>query len=101
MTLSIFGSVMTAVPMLAYADAPAAIEFLCRAFGFRVTMRMDDTDGAVGHAELVLGDGTVMLSTAWREAGFQPPNELDGVHGQVWCEVDDVDAHYARAHDAG
>jgi uncharacterized glyoxalase superfamily protein PhnB len=92
---------MPVVPMLSYADAPTAIEFLCRAFGFRATMRVDGPDGAVGHAELVLGDGTVMIATTWREAGFRSPNELDGVHAQVWCEIDDVDAHYVRAHDAG
>jgi uncharacterized glyoxalase superfamily protein PhnB len=92
---------MPAVPMLVYADAPAAIEFLCRAFGFRVAYRMDGANGSIGHAELHLGDGVVMLATAWPEAGFRSPSELDGVHSQVWCEVDDVDAHSTVAHAAG
>ena len=43
------------VPMLAYADAPAALEFLCRAFGFEQRFRMDMPDGTIGHAELALG----------------------------------------------
>jgi uncharacterized glyoxalase superfamily protein PhnB len=38
------------VPMLAYADAPAALAFLCEAFGFEVRFRMDMPDGTVGHA---------------------------------------------------
>lgn len=85
------------VPMLAYADAPAAIDFLCRAFGFEVTLRMDGEDGSVGHAELVLGVATVMVATVWREAGFATPHELGRVHSQVWCEVESVDDHFRRA----
>lgn len=92
---------MAAVPYLAYADAPAAIHFLCSAFGFELTARHDGPDGSVGHAELVRGEARVMLATVWRDAGFRPPTELDGVHAQVWCEVDDADAHYTRARDAG
>lgn len=89
------------VPMLGYVDAPAAIDFLRRAFGFEVTMRIDGEDGTVGHAELALGDAAVMLGSVWREGGFSTPSELGGVHGQVWCEVDDIDAHYERARSAG
>jgi uncharacterized glyoxalase superfamily protein PhnB len=92
---------MAAVPYLAYADAPAAIEFLCRAYGFRVAHRADTSDGTVGHAELLLGDAVVMLSSARPETGFHSPLALDGVHGQVWCEVEDIDAHYAHAYEAG
>ena len=92
---------MAAVPYLAYADAAAAIEFLCRAFGFRVAYRADTANGGVGHAELFLGDGAVMLSSALPEAGFRSPLDFDGVHCQVWCEVADIDAHYAHAYEAG
>lgn len=91
---------MAAVPYLAYADAPAGIEFLCRAFGFRAAYRGDTPNGGVGHAELLLDDAMVMLSSAWPEAGFRSPLDFDGVHGQVWCEVDDIDAHYAHAYEA-
>jgi len=89
------------MPYLAYGDAAAAIEFLCRAFGFRVAYRADTPNGGVGHAELVLDDAVVMLSSAWPEAGFRSPLDLDGVHSQVWCEVDDIDAHYAHAYEVG
>jgi uncharacterized glyoxalase superfamily protein PhnB len=91
----------TVMPMLAYADAPAAIDFLSEAFGFDVTMRMDGPDGTVGHAELSLEGSVVALATVWREGGFSTPDELGGVHSQVWCEVADVDAHFARARAAG
>ena len=88
-------------PMLAYADAPAAIKFLEGAFGFVETMRMDGDDGTVGHAELQVADQTLMVASAWRDAGMMPPIELSGVHSQIMVVVDDVDAHYSRAVSAG
>ena len=42
-----------------------------------------------------------MLSSTFPEAGYRSPEVLEGVHGQVWCEVDDADAHYALALAAG
>ena len=87
--------------MLAYADAPAAIEFLRDAFGFEARERFDMEDGRVGHAELVLEGGVIRLASLWPEMGFASPRDLTGVHGQTHCFVDDVDAHYARARAAG
>jgi uncharacterized glyoxalase superfamily protein PhnB len=87
--------------MLDYADAPAAIEFLCRAFGFEEMFRLEGEDGSIGHSELSLRGATVALSTVWRDGGFSTPHELGGVHGQIWLEVDDVDAHFARARAEG
>lgn len=89
------------VPMLAYADASAAISFLCEAFGFKERFRMAMDDGRIGHAELTYGDNVVMLASAWREAGFASPMELSGIHTQLYCSVDDVDGHYRRAFAAG
>ncbi|MGQ0849884.1 MAG: VOC family protein [Actinomycetota bacterium] len=85
------------LPMLAYADAAAAIEFLSRAFGFKETMRMDGENESIGHAELSLDGAVISLATVWRDGGFSTPHELGGVHGQLWVEVDDIDAHYRRA----
>src|SRR5688572_18578053 len=89
------------MPMLDYEDAGAAIDFLSRAFGFEETMRMDGDGGSIAHAELALNGESISLATVWREGGFSTPHELGGVHSQVWCEVDDVDAHYRRARAAG
>jgi hypothetical protein len=51
--------------MLAYEDAAAAIDWLERAFGFRErpNSRYTDEQGTVGHAELELGDGVIMVSS--------------------------------------
>ncbi len=88
-------------PTLCYADAPAAIDFLQRAFGFHTRERLDMEDGRVGHAELGLEGGVIMLASLWPEMGFASPRDLTGVHGQTYCFVDDVDAHHARARAAG
>ena len=42
----------TVVPMLAYVDAVAAIDWLADAFGFRELDRISDEDGTIMHAEL-------------------------------------------------
>ena len=89
------------IPYLSYADAPAAVEFLCRAYGFEAGVQMEMGDGVLGHAELHLGDNVVFLSTAFAEMGHASPKDLAAVHGQVMIYVDDVDAHYEHARAAG
>jgi uncharacterized glyoxalase superfamily protein PhnB len=89
------------IPMLAYADAPAAIDFLCNAFGFQERFRMEMPNGKIGHAEVALGGHIVMLATEWTAAGLASPSKLPGLHSQLYCEVDDVDAHYEKARQAG
>jgi uncharacterized glyoxalase superfamily protein PhnB len=103
--------VQAVVPMLSYEDAAAAIEFLSRAFGFLERTRVE-SGGRIGHAELTLGDGLVMLASP--HAGYASPRTLRAesetarrsydvpwtIDG-VFVYVDDVDAHFARARDAG
>jgi PhnB protein len=90
------------VPMLVYDDAPAALAFLCEAFGFEERFRLPMPDGRIGHAELAHGgDVVVMIASAYPEFGLHSPRDLAGHHGQLLCWVDDVDAHHARAREAG
>lgn len=44
-----------------YVDAPAALSWLGRAFGFETTMRWDDEQGVLAHAELRLGDAAIIV----------------------------------------
>lgn len=101
------------VPMIAYGDTAAAIDWLTEAFGFSEHGRryvMDD--GTVGHAELELDGELVMLATP--SLDYQGPKR----HRQVceaadrWLDnpwvvdgvlvlVDDLDAHHERAVAAG
>jgi uncharacterized glyoxalase superfamily protein PhnB len=102
------------VPMIAYEDAAGAIDWLCEAFGFteRPDSRYTADDGTVGHAEIELAGEVVMLATPNRDyespathrrtcdaarRWLDNPWVIDG----VFVEVDDVEAHHARAVAAG
>lgn len=89
------------IPMLAYSDAPAAIEFLCKAFGFEERHRLEMPDGRIGHAEVGYQDNVVMLASVYEELGMASPKDLPAFHAQIMCYVDDVDAHHAQARAAG
>jgi uncharacterized glyoxalase superfamily protein PhnB len=88
-------------PMIVYADARAALDFLAEAFGFTERFRMDLPDGSVGHAEVGLGDEVVMVASEWPAGGVVSPQRLPALHAQIHVRVDDVDAHFARARAAG
>ena len=102
------------VPFLGYEDAAAAIEWLGRAFGFEESAdeRVTGEDGTILHAELSLDSATIMLSTptpdyespkTHREHCEAAARWLDNpwVIDGLFVEVDDVEAHYARAAAAG
>ena len=89
------------VPALSYDDAPAMIDFLCRAFGFVERYRLDMPDGSVGHSSLIIGGEEVTLASAYPEGGLGGPGRLPHRHASVMVYVDDVDAHYAVAKAAG
>ena len=93
------------IPTMRYRDANAAIDWLCRAFGFERHLVVPDEQGGVAHAQLVLGDGMIMLSSA-RDDAFgklqKPPAQVGGVGTQsAYIIVADADAHHARAVAAG
>jgi uncharacterized glyoxalase superfamily protein PhnB len=90
-----------------YEDASKAIDWLCKAFGFEVRLRVEGDDGRIEHSELTFGDGVVMVATAGSKPGSQrppckSPKELGGANTQSLCVcVDDADAHCERARAAG
>ena len=96
----------TIIPSLRYDDALAAIDWLCRAFGFEKQAVYGDDNGVVQHAQLVFGNGMIMLgsssnASAWGERIAQP-REIGGRETQCPCViVEDCEAHYARAKAAG
>ena len=98
-------TVATIIPSLRYRDAPAAIEWLCRAFGFEKRAVYPDEHGGIAHAQLTFGNGMVMLSSAsddqWGRRIAQP-DQIGGRETQCACLiVADADAHYAQAKAAG
>jgi uncharacterized glyoxalase superfamily protein PhnB len=89
-----------------YDDATRAIDWLCRAFGFTVRIKVLDADGGIAHSELEFGDGVIMVAQAGKtaEAGriTRSPVSLGGAHTQsLMVYVDDADAHCIRARAAG
>lgn len=93
---------------LFYDDAAAAIDFLCRAFGFTVRLRVDGPEGRVVHSELEFGpDGLLMVGTSRtdpreRTLPLVSPRQTGGLcTGALALFVDDVDAHCERARLAG
>jgi uncharacterized glyoxalase superfamily protein PhnB len=85
----------TFYPTLTYEDAPAAIDFLCDAFGFeRQVVYEGDSERPIAHAELRFGDGLVMV-------GSKRDDEYATGRTGIYVAVDDLDAHHARARDAG
>lgn len=103
---------MAVIPMLAYEDGNAAIDFLVEAFGFEEKERSRDDHGTVVHGELSFPGGSIMLATPsadyvspkrMRELSadarkmYEVPYVIDG----VLVEVDDVDAHFEKARAAG
>ena len=95
----------TIVPTLRYRDAHAAIDWLQRAFGFRRHFVVPDGEGGVAHAQLTFGNGMIMLGSAHEDEFGQmqrPPESADApVSQSPYVIVTDVDAHHARAVEAG
>ena len=99
------------IPMLAYENGPAAMDWLVRAFGFTERDRRIE-DGRLTHGELDTGAGVVMLATpslnyrgpkrhreecdiarSWHDV----PYVIDG----LLVYVPDIAAHIKRAEAAG
>lgn len=91
------------IPGMQYADAPAAIDWLERAFGFTRQLVVPDGNGGIAHAQLLLDGNMIMLGSARGpdEYGRTTPAEAGGVTMLISVTLDDPDAHHARAVAAG
>jgi len=94
---------MNTIPFLNYEDAPAALDWLERAFGFERSEVHKGKNGAVVHAEMRFADGMIMLGSAGEnDLGMKTPREVGAVNQGVYVIVDErIDAHYERAVSAG
>jgi PhnB protein len=100
------------IPMIAYEDGGAALDWLAAAFGFRERTRMTDKDGRLSHGEMETGEGLIMLASPTPD--YESPRRhrdsceaarrwsaVPWVIDGVLVYVDDVAAHYDRAKGAG
>ena len=96
---------VTTIPAIRYVDANKAIDWLKQALGFTEKAVYRDASGAVQHAELLLGNGMVMIGTFglinetahW----FVQPSAAGGLTASVYLIVPDCEPVYASAKAAG
>jgi PhnB protein len=89
-------------PYLCCRDAGAAIGFYKDVFGAVERMRMPgDSPDTVGHAELEIGDGLVMIADEFPDHGFLSPKAIGGTPVTIHVYVTDADAVFAKAIAAG
>jgi uncharacterized glyoxalase superfamily protein PhnB len=92
----------TIFPSMRYANAPAAIDWLEKAFGFRRQMVVPGPDGTIAHAQLTCNDGMIMLGSYKDDVfRYKTPRAAGGVTQAAYLCVADIDAHFARASAAG
>lgn len=89
------------IPCLRYRDAPAALDWLCRVFGFEKQLVVLDENGGIAHAQLSFGNGMIMLGPVIDSAYgrlMQQPGDAGGANTQsAYLVVADADSVYRRA----
>jgi len=94
--------VSVVTPYLCVANAAKALEFYQHVFGAKETIRFAEPgSGRIGHAELKLGNSTIMLSDEYPEMGYFGPRGAERPPVSIHVFVEDVDAVYQRALAAG
>ncbi|WP_420625749.1 VOC family protein [Candidatus Poriferisodalis sp.] len=87
-------------PTLSVDGAAEAIDFYVNVLGMTERMRID-MGGKIGHSELALGDSLIMVADEFPEMGFVGPKSLGGTPVHMTVYVEDVDAIFAAALEAG
>jgi len=90
---------MAITAYLLYRDAGAAVDWLAKAFGLEKDEVLTGADGRVNHASMSFGKALLMLGSPGPD--FEGPRALGHSTANLYVDVDDVEAHYARAVAAG
>lgn len=103
----------TVIPMIAYENGPAAMDWLAKAFGFRERDRRVTPEGRLAHGEMEVGGGAViMMATPSPHYHGPKKHREESPEARRWSEVpyivdgvlvqvDDVRAHFDRAQRGG
>jgi PhnB protein len=92
---------ITITPHLVCRNAAQAIEFYKKAFGARPEMVKQMENGKVLHATLAIGGAQIYLCDEFPEYGSQSPESLGGSPIVIRLQVENCDAWFQRAVDAG
>lgn len=88
-------------PSLTYDDAPAAIDWLCRVFGFTRRLVVPGAEGRIEHSELSLGSAVIMVSSPKPDMERVGPGSLTASSHALSLHIDDPDTHYRKAKTEG
>lgn len=88
-------------PYLRAQNAADAISFYKRAFGAVEKFRLTEPSGRIGHAELLFGDATIMLSDPFPEFGIHALDPEGPSTFVIHLHVDNADSMIADAIKAG
>lgn len=88
-------------PYLMIKGASDAIDFYKRGFGAIEIFRLLHPSGQIGHAEIKIGDSSIMLADPCEQGAFRSPQSLGGSSVGLYVYVEDVDAQFAQAVRAG
>jgi len=88
-------------PCLIIKDAAKAIDFYKAAFGATELRRMPGPGGRIGHAEIRIGDSTIMLADEFPDMGCRGPQAYGGSPVSLMVYVPDVDRTVEQAVAAG
>jgi PhnB protein len=88
-------------PYLCVDGAAQAMEFYSAVLGATETVRMAQPDGRIGHAEMTFTDSVLMLADEHPDIGFLSPARIGGTAVTLSLYVDDVDAVFEKALQAG
>jgi PhnB protein len=91
----------TVTPSLCVSGAAKAIDFYKKALGAEEKYRFPAPDGKIMHAEIQIGDSTIMLADEMPEYGGKGPKSIGGTPVSFFVYREDVDAAWKRAIDAG
>ena len=90
---------MAITAYLLYRDAGAAVDWLVEAFGLQADEVLRGEGGRVNHASMRLGKAVLMLGSPGPD--FKGPRAIGHATANLYVDIEDVEAHYARAVAAG
>ncbi len=89
------------IPTMRYKDAPKAIDWLCKAFGFERHLVVPGENGTIGHAQLSFGNAMIMLGSETESdygKWLSTPKDIKGLNTQApYVIVEQIDEHYNKA----